>query len=68
MENSRQIEGWAISRMLPTFHGNKTWGFFEDRVMAEEEAARFNTLLEPCRVVAATLILPAEAARAQGQG
>lgn len=56
--NGRQIEGWAIDRELPTKLGNQTWGFFTDRAVAETEALRFHTILQPCRVVPATLILP----------
>ena len=60
MSNGRQIEGWVISRKLPTQVGNKTWGFFEDYETANKESARFDTLLEPCEAIPATLILPAE--------
>lgn len=61
MSNGKQIEGWAINRELPTLIGNEAWGFFTDRAVAEQEAARFNTFLHPARVVPATLVLPPDA-------
>ncbi len=55
VQNARQIEGWAIEEMVQTKTGVLTWGFFESRGAAEQEASRFGM-----RAVPATLILPAK--------
>lgn len=54
MSNGKQIEGWALDRMVYTV-GKTTlvWGFFESRGSAEQEAIRLG-----CGIVPATLILP----------
>ena len=58
--NGRQIEGWALDRLVYTKGKcNVVWGFFESRGAAEDEAARFGI-----SVVPATLILPAGVADA----
>lgn len=58
-ENARQIEGWALDRVVWTKkRANLVWGFFESRRAAEEEAVRLTTKAQTVRVVPATLILP----------
>lgn len=60
MANARQIEGWALSRKVRTQTGELTYGFFTDKAVADSEAARMSSLLDPCTAVPATLIMPAK--------
>ena len=54
--NARQLDGWVIEAEVRTKTGILTWGFFESRGAAEQEASRFDL-----RALPATLILPPEA-------
>jgi hypothetical protein len=56
--NAQQIEGWALDRQVRTQSGERAFGFFTSKEVADAEAARLSTMLEPVKAVPATLILP----------